>query len=345
MLESSNSSPWLFRQGLSPILLLIIYVSLSCVLFIFDSKYHSVDLVRKTITLVVEPLQRLVQIPETTFLELQEYFTDLNQLQAENKALKNQRLLVSKDLLRLQQIQAENKRLKQLLLIKEQQVLQGEVAQILYTARDPFSKKVIINKGSEFDNLQTGQAVIDEKGVVGQITKTFPFSAEVTLITDKNQSIYAKIRRTGQRAIMFGMSNGLLDLRYVPYHMDVKVGDVLETSGLDNIYPAGFPIAKVVKVDRNPAFAFTQIHCEPLAAVENSNEVLVLNKLPDLPEYPSEEEITKEEVKENKENKENKDKKEENKTDEKKDKKEVKTENKAENKIPAAEKIEKKSNE
>ena len=145
-------------------------------------------------------------------------------------------------------------------------------------------------------------------------------------------------RRTGQRAIMFGMSNGLLDLRYVPYHMDVKVGDVLETSGLDNIYPAGFPIAKVVKVDRNPAFAFTQIHCEPLAAVENSNEVLVLNKLPDLPEYPSEEEITKEEVKENKENKENKDKKEENKTDEKKDKKE----NKAENKIPAAEKIEKK---
>ena len=148
-------------------------------------------------------------------------------------------------------------------------------------------------------------------------------------------------RRTGQRAIMFGMSNGLLDLRYVPYHMDVKVGDVLETSGLDNIYPAGFPIAKVVKVDRNPAFAFTQIHCEPLAAVENSNEVLVLNKLPDLPEYPSEEEITKEEVKENKENKENKDKKEENKTDEKKDKKE----NKAENKIPAAEKIEKKSNE
>ena len=254
-------------------------------------------------------------------------------------------MLISKDLLRLQQIQAENKRLKQLLLIKEQQVLQGEVAQILYTARDPFSKKVIINKGSKFDNLQTGQAVIDEKGVVGQITKTFPFSAEVTLITDKNQSIYAKIRRTGQRAIMFGMSNGLLDLRYVPYHMDVKVGDVLETSGLDNIYPAGFPIAKVVKVDRNPAFAFTQIHCEPLAAVENSNEVLVLNKLPDLPEYPSEEEITKEEVKENKENKENKDKKEENKTDEKKDKKEVKTENKAENKIPAAEKIEKKSNE
>lgn len=285
MLESQNSYPWLFRQGLSPIFLLIIYVSLSCGLFIVDLKYHSVDLLRKTITLLVEPLQYLVQIPETKFRELNDYFVTLNELQAENQALKTQRLLNSKDSLRLQQIQAENARLKQLLLIKEQQTLKGEVAQILYISRDPFSKKVVINRGDNSENIQVGQAVIDEKGVVGQITQTFPFTSEVTLITDKNQSIYAKIRRTGQRALAFGMSNGLLDLRYVPHHMDVKIGDVLETSGLDNIYPAGFPVAKVVKIDRNPAFAFTQIHCEPLAAVENSEEVLVLNKLETPPDY------------------------------------------------------------
>ncbi len=297
MLKTSNSSPQLFRQGLSPNLLLVIYISLSCVLFVFDLKYNSVDLIRTSITLVVEPLQRIVQIPEAKFIEIYDYFTDLNTLHAENKAYKTKHLQLSKDLLRFQQIQAENVRLKELLKMQQQQALKGEVGQILYTARDPFSKKVIIDKGYQNDNVQTGQAVIDENGIVGQITKTFPFTSEVTLITDKNQSLYVKIRRTGQRAIMFGLSNGLLDLRYVSNHMDVKIGDILETSGLDNVYPAGFPVAKVIKVDKNPAFAFTQINCVPLASVENSNEVLVLNKLTPLPDYPQESEANSEEEK------------------------------------------------
>jgi rod shape-determining protein MreC len=172
-------------------------------------------------------------------------------------------------------------------VVKEREQAKGQVAQILYTARDPFSRKVIVDKGQQA-GITAGQPAIDEAGVVGQVTRVFPFSAEITLITDKNQAVPVQIVRNGQRSVVFGVGDGQLELRYMPANADVKVGDLLVTSGLDGIYLQGFPVAKVVSIERDSAYSFARILCAPVAGVENFGEIMILDARLPLPEQPPE---------------------------------------------------------
>jgi len=133
-----------------------------------------------------------------------------------------------------------------------------------------------------------GQPAIDETGVVGQVTRVFPFSAEITLITDKDQAVPIQVVRSGQRSVVFGLGNGQLELRYMPANADVQVGDILVTSGLDGVYLPGFPVAKVVNIERDSAYSFARIFCVPLAGVENFGEIMVLNARQPLPDAPPE---------------------------------------------------------
>jgi rod shape-determining protein MreC len=149
------------------------------------------------------------------------------------------------------------------------------VTQILRAARDPFSRRVVVDKGTQ-DGIVAGRPVVDDAGVVGQVTRVFPFVSEVTLITDKDQAIPVQIVRNGLRSVVFGLGDGRLELRFMPANADVQNGDLLVTSGLDGIFLPGFPVARVVHIERDTSYSFARIHCAPLAGVENFGEVMIL---------------------------------------------------------------------
>ena len=282
-----HAPPPFFKRGPAPLALLTLYIAMSIALFVVDVRMHSLDLVRQSISLVVDPVQRVAQTPGSLVDYAANYLQGIQVLEAENKALKHAQLNTAPDLQRLAQMEAENERLRKLLTVKEREKAQGQVAQILYTARDPFSRRVIVDKGQQ-SGIITGQPAIDEVGVVGQVTRVFPFSAEITLITDKDQAVPVQIVRSGQRSVVFGLGNGQLELRYMPANADVQVGDVLVTSGLDSIYLPGFPVAKVINIERDSAYSFARIFCAPIAGVENFGELMVLAPRTALPPAPPE---------------------------------------------------------
>ena len=282
-----HAPPPFFKRGPAPLALLTFYIAISLALFIVDLRFRSLDLLRQSVALVVDPVQRIAQTPGSLVDHANTYLQGLQSLQQENMALRHSQLNTAPDLQRLLQLEAENERLRKLLSVKEREKAHGQVAQILYTARDPFSRKVIVDKGQQ-SGIVAGQPAIDEAGVVGQVTRVFPFSAEITLITDKDQVVPVQIVRTGQRSVVFGLGNGQLELRYLPANADIEVGDTLVTSGLDGVYLPGFPVAKVINIERDSAYSFARIFCAPLAGVENFGEIMVLDPRQPLPPAPPE---------------------------------------------------------
>ena len=287
MAGTDHAPPPFFKRGPAPLALLTFYIAVSLAIFVFDLRFKSLELLRQSIALVVDPVQRVAQTPGSLVDYASHYLQGMHSLQQENDELKHAKLTTAPDLQRLAQLEAENERLRKLLSVTEREKANGQVSQILYTARDPFSRKVIVDKGQQ-SGVTAGQPAIDDAGVVGQVTRVFPFSAEITLITDKDQVVPVQIVRTGQRSVVFGLGNGQLELRYMPANADIQIGDMLVTSGLDGIYLPGFPVAKVVNVERDSAYSFARIFCVPIAGVENFGEVMVLSPRQALPERPPE---------------------------------------------------------
>lgn len=287
MAGMDHAPPPFFKRGPAPLALLTFYIAVSLAIFVFDLRFKSLDLLRQSIALVIDPVQRVAQTPGSLVDYASHYLQGMHSLQQENDELKHAKLTTAPDLQRLAQLEAENERLRKLLSVTEREKANGQVSQILYTARDPFSRKVIVDKGQQ-SGITAGQPAIDDAGVVGQVTRVFPFSAEITLITDKDQVVPVQVVRTGQRSVVFGLGNGQLELRYMPANADIQIGDMLVTSGLDGIYLPGFPVAKVVNVERDSAYSFARIFCVPIAGVENFGEVMVLSPRQALPERPPE---------------------------------------------------------
>jgi rod shape-determining protein MreC len=282
-----HAPPPFFKRGPAPLALLTFYIAISLALFIVDLRFRSLNLLRQSIALLVDPVQRVAQTPGSLVDYAGEYLQGLQALQQENRELKHAKLNTAPDLQRMLQLETENERLRKLLAVKEREKAGGQVAQILYTARDPFSRKVIVDKGQQ-SGIVAGQPAIDEAGVVGQVTRVYQFSAEITLITDKDQAVPVQIVRSGQRSVIFGLGNGQLELRYMPANADVQVGDILVTSGLDGVYLPGFPVAKVINIERDSAYSFARIFCVPVAGVENFGEIMVLDPRQPLPPAPAE---------------------------------------------------------
>ena len=282
-----HAPPPFFKRGPAPLALLTFYVLISLAVFVVDLRFRSLELLRQSVALVVDPVQRIAQTPGSLVDYARNYLAGMQSLQHENDELRHAKLNSAPNLLRLEQLEAENERLRKLLVVKERESAKGQVVQILYTARDPFSRKVIVDKGQQ-SGIVAGQPAIDETGVVGQVTRVFPFSAEITLITDKDQAVPVQLVRTGQRSVIFGLGSGQLELRYMPANADVQAGDLLVTSGLDGTYLPGFPVAKVVNIERDSAYSFARIFCTPIAGVENFGELMVLDTRQPLPEQPPE---------------------------------------------------------
>jgi rod shape-determining protein MreC len=261
---------------------LAFFVALALTLLVLDLKYRYLELARQAVAVTLYPLQRAAYTPVDLYEQVGAYFTSLGTVQRENAELKRKELESANWLLRQQHLELENQRLRELLDMKAKQPVPGTLAEILYTARDPFSRRVVVDKGGQH-GVAAGQAVVDEAGVLGQVTRVFPLQSEVTLITDKNQAVPVKILRNSLRTVLFGAGGGQLELRFLAANADVQPGDLLVTSGLDGVYLPGLPVAKVTRVDRDAAYSFARIACEPVAGVEKHGQVLILGAREPLP--------------------------------------------------------------
>lgn len=279
-----HSPPPFFKRGPAPLARLFFFVSLSIVLLVADLRFHTLEWARHGVATVLWPLQRVAYLPVDAGMDLGQYAATVHTLKTENEDLRKRQLATANLLLRQEHLDAENRRLRALLEMKERQPAEGRVAEILYAARDPFSRRVIVDKGTQH-GVEAGQAVIDELGVLGQVTRSYPMTSEITLLTDKDQAIPVEVQRSGLRAILAGAGAGAMELRFLSTNADVQPGDILVTSGLDAVYLPGLPVARVVKIDRDNSFAFARIACEPLAGVERHGQVLILGRrtVPPLP--------------------------------------------------------------
>jgi rod shape-determining protein MreC len=212
-------------------------------------------------------------------------------VQKENLRLRQEQVANGKTLQQVQQLTAENEQLRKLLDANERLPVKSLMSEILYDARDAFTRKIVLDRGSQ-QGVAPGQPVIDDIGVVGQVTRVFPFTSEVTLLTDKDQAIPVQVVRSGLRSIVYGQGHsGALDLRFMPVNADIKNGDILVTSGIDGVYPAGLAVAKVVQVESKSSDAFARIVCQPLAGIDRNRQLLVLLTEPALPARPETEEV------------------------------------------------------
>ena len=283
-----HQPPPFFRTGPTPLARLLIFSALSLALLVADARLKYLDALRQVVSVIVYPLQRIAGAPASIFQRASEFFVSSSSLRTENTRLTQENLAHSALLQQLNALHAENEHLRKLLATRERLKSRTTLAEILYAARDPFSRKIWIDLGSQ-QEIQAGQPVIDGVGVVGQVTRVYPWLSEVTLITDKNQLVPVLNTRNGLRGVLAGTGNdGALELKFVPLNADFEPADQLVTSGIDGIYPPGLPVAQVANVERNAAFLFARIVCKPLAGVNHYKQVMVVTAQQNVPERPAE---------------------------------------------------------
>jgi rod shape-determining protein MreC len=269
--------PPFFNRGPAPLVRLAFFVSIAVLLMVLDARFRYAESVRQVVALAAYPIQRVAMAPIDVFHAVANYFGSTAALQEENAALKTKQLRAAPELLRLEALQEENNQLRRLLDAQERLPGKSVFAEILYAGRDPFSRKVVIDKGSQH-NIQAGQPVIDDVGVIGQVTRVYLLMSEVTLLSDKDQAIPLQVQRNGLRAVAYGgAEGGMLDLRFMAANADIRNGDTLVTSGIDGTYPPGLPVATVARIERDAAYAFAKIYLAPTAGTDRYRQVLVLS--------------------------------------------------------------------
>ena len=273
-----RTPPPFFRQGASALSKLLVFSALSLFLMVADARFNLVGPLRAAVAASLYPLQWLVLQPVHWLRAGVGNFESVKSAQAE---LARAQLRLNQQSLRahqVEQLQQENAQLRKLLELRDQTDVATQAAQVLYDAADPYTRRVVIDKGL-LHGIEAGSPVIDEAGVVGQVTRIYPSVSEVTLVTDPDQAIPVLNTRTGARAVAFGDAGvpGALELRFMAANADVREGDLLATSGVDAVYPAGLAVARVSKVERRGESGFARITCVPLARVDGTLHVMVLH--------------------------------------------------------------------
>ena len=236
---------------------------------------------------LVNPLQYLVSMPANFLDWTGETLASRESLQEKNADLQRENQALRSQLHKLTFIESENRHLRELLQSSKRIGERVLIAELLSVDLDPYRKQVVVNKGDQDDLLYRGQPVVDAYGVMGKLIHISPFSSTAMLITDPNHAMPVQVNRNGLRAVAVGMgSNGLLELPHLPNNADIQVGDLLVTSGLGCVFPAGYPAARVLEVKTNPSLPFAHIIAEPLAHLDRSREVLLVwpsaETLPDM---------------------------------------------------------------
>jgi rod shape-determining protein MreC len=255
---------------------LFVLAGIALALLITDSQVRVLEPVRQVVSVALYPFQRAVLLPRDGVQLVNEWLNAASLVRSENEALQRQRIELAQVASHAAQLAAENAQLRRLLGVSDTVTQPAVVVEVLYEPPNAFNQRLVFNKGSSA-GIAPGMPVIDEGGVVGQIVRVTPTTAEAALISDEQVSIPVQILRNGLRLIAFGGdSPGRMEVRYLTADADIKEGDTIVTSGVGGLFPAGLPVAQVRAVERNTASGFARAMVEPLAHPERYRHFLVL---------------------------------------------------------------------
>ncbi|MHB1083863.1 MAG: rod shape-determining protein MreC [Thiobacillus sp.] len=265
----------MFARRLGPATRLFIWllVGVSCV--VADTRYHALDGLRSGFSLIVQPMREIMRTPGDVAAELGGFFTRHRRLQQERDALLAERAPLAVSVNTVKELTRENAELRALMQLQTRPGQQIVHAALLYKGHDWFSQRITLDEGAE-SGLRTGLPVVDATGLVGQVSRVYKNASDVTLVSSPEQLTPVFIERTGQRGLAAGSGQSQLELRYMPAQTDIRAGDRLLTSGIDRVYPAGIPVARVIRVSRSQTTPYLRVDCLPLAGLDRSRAVLVL---------------------------------------------------------------------
>jgi len=265
-----------------------------------DSRFGYLERVRYGLGYVTTPVYWVADIPTRISFWIDDVFVSRSDLLVENERLREDLLVAQRELQLLESLASENSRL--LDLREATQVIAGEVmpAEIINVSPDPYSKRILINKGSE-DGVFLGQALLDAKGLMGQVDEVLPFSAWILLITDSHHITPVEVNRNGERALARGSRSTVseLELEFVTQTQDMKAGDLLVSSGMGQVYPKNYPVAEVTSVYSDPGQDFATVKARPLAQLASTRHVMLVfaseeRVLPEFDLEPGEETLPEE---------------------------------------------------
>jgi len=275
-----RTPPPFFRQGTSALTKVVFFSALAVFLMVADARFKLVEPLRAGLAIALTPLQRAVVVPLEMARGGAGYLQGLTTAQDAERRARQQLVEQAARASQVEPLDAENRRLRALLALQPAIAVRSQAAEVLYEAADPYSRKVFVNRGQS-QGVLVGSPVIDEQGVIGQVTRVYALSAEVTLLADKDAAIPVLNPRTQQRGAAFGVGGnpGAMELRFTSANADVQPGDLLQTSGIDGVYPPGLPVAKVVSVERRVETGFARIALAPAAPPDGVRHVLLLEPL------------------------------------------------------------------
>ena len=266
------------QRRLNPLTKVVLLVLLASILLVTDKRVAAVKQMRSQMAGLFYPVQWLANQPVSWYQNANQYFTAQNHLQEQNKMLSNENSRLKVELSQLKGVhnnvdeEAANKRLKDMLSLPTSE------AQIVYVGNEPFPTHYLLNKGSS-DGIKTGQAVVTADGLLGQITSVGSKHSELTLLNNAQTVIPVMVARTGVRSLLYGNLE-TLDLRYFPVSADLQKGDVLVTSGMDNVYPAGIPVASIASITPTSGTPFYKTTTRATANLTSTRSVLILAAKP-----------------------------------------------------------------
>jgi rod shape-determining protein MreC len=284
-----RSPPPFFKQGPSAFSKLMFFSALALFIMVADARFKVTQPVRAAMSTVLYPLQWLAMRPVLLAQNGGAYFESLQNAQRSEEDIRKKLALQAQRAAQVEQLSLENTRLRKLLALRAQITTTAQAAEVLYDAPDPYTRRMVIDKGLT-QGIKPGSPVIDEVGVLGQVTRVYPLVSEVTLVIDREHTIPVLNTRTGARSVVYGdpvSQGGSLELRFMAGNADVQQGDILATSGVDGVYPAGLSVARIDKIERRADSAFARIYCQPLALIHSTKHVMVLDpvsaQIPDRP--------------------------------------------------------------
>ncbi|MBL8351505.1 MAG: rod shape-determining protein MreC [Burkholderiaceae bacterium] len=275
-----RTPPPFFRQGPSAVTKLALFSALAVFLMAADSRWRVTQPLRSALATVLLPVQQALAVPVALATQGASYLQGVKDAQTAASLARAQLARQSERAARVETLIAENARLRALLELQPALQVRSIAAELLYEAGDPYSRKIFIDRGARA-GVVAGAPVINEAGVLGQVTEVYPLSSVVTLLVDRDAAIPVLNTRSQQRGAAFGGAEGgsAMELRFMAANADVQAGDLLATSGVDGVYPPGLPVARVTRVDRRSDAGFARILLAPTAATDNLRHLLVLEPL------------------------------------------------------------------
>lgn len=284
-----RTPPPFFRQGPSALSKLLFFAALALFLMVADRRMKLAEPLRDGLAVVLTPVQRALAVPVELIEGGGDYVRGLSAARAAEQQARETLAALADKAARAAELARENERLRALIDLRPALPVRSIAAEVMFEAADPYSRKVFIDRGKTH-GIALGSPVVNEAGVLGQVTHAYALTSEVTLLADRDAAIPVINARTQQRSAAFGGggAQAVMELRFMSGNADVQVGDLLQTSGLDGIYPPGLPVAKVAQVERRAEAGFARIALTPAAAPDGVRHVLVLEPVSvQLPERPA----------------------------------------------------------